>query len=52
VIKIFTFKGLQKEEAQSVSAGDIALVAGLPDIFIGETVADSAEAESLPAIGN
>jgi GTP-binding protein len=50
VIKIFTFKGLQKEEAQSVSAGDIALIAGLPDIFIGETVADSADTNPLPAI--
>ena len=50
VLKIFTFKGLQKAEAQSVSAGDIALIAGLEDIYIGETVADSAEAQPLPAI--
>jgi GTP-binding protein len=50
VIKIFTFKGLQKEEVQWVGAGDIALIAGLPDIFIGETVSDSAEATPLPAI--
>jgi len=50
VIKIFTFKGLQKEEAESVGAGDIALVAGLPKIFIGETICQSAEAEPLPAI--
>jgi GTP-binding protein len=50
VIKMFTFKGLQKEESQQVTAGDIALVAGLPDIFIGETIADSNEAVPLPAI--
>ena len=50
VIKIFTFKGLQKEEAKSVSAGDIAIVAGLTDIFIGETVSDSADTAPLPAI--
>jgi GTP-binding protein len=50
IIKLFTFKGLQKEEAENVGAGDIALVAGLPNIFIGETIADSAEAEPLPAI--
>jgi len=50
VIKMFTFKGLQKEESQEVTAGDIALVAGLPDIFIGETISDSAEAVPLPAI--
>jgi GTP-binding protein len=50
VIKMFTFKGLKKEESQEVVAGDIALVAGLTDIFIGETIADSAEATPLPAI--
>ncbi len=50
VLKIFTFKGLQKEEVPEVSAGDIALIAGLPDIFIGETVAEHEEAEALPAI--
>jgi GTP-binding protein len=50
VIKMFTFKGLQKEESQSVSAGDIALVAGLTDIFIGETISDSTDAVPLPAI--
>ncbi len=50
VIKMFTFKGLQKVETEEVTAGDIAMIAGLTDIFIGETVADSAEAEPLPAI--
>jgi len=50
IVKMFTFKGLSREEATEVTAGDIALVAGLPDIFIGETIADSADAEALPAI--
>ena len=50
VIKMFTFKGLQKVETEEVLAGDIAMIAGLTDIFIGETVADSAEAVPLPAI--
>ena len=50
VIKMFTFKGLQKVETTEVVAGDIALIAGLSDIFIGETVCDSAEAVPLPAI--
>jgi GTP-binding protein len=50
VIKMFTFKGLQKEESTEVVAGDIALVAGLTDIFIGETISDSADAVPLPAI--
>ncbi len=50
VIKMFTFKGLQKVETTEVVAGDIALIAGLSDIFIGETVCDSVEATPLPAI--
>ncbi len=50
VIKMFTFRGLQKEETAEVGAGDIALIAGLTDIFIGETVADSPDAELLPVI--
>ena len=50
VIKMFTFKGLQKVETEEVFAGDIAMIAGLTDIFIGETVADSADAVPLPAI--
>ncbi len=48
--KVFTFEGLEKKELESVSAGDIALVAGLPDIYIGETIAGNQDAEPLPAI--
>jgi len=50
IAKLFTFRGLERVEAESVVAGDIALVAGLTDINIGETIADSADAEPLPAI--
>ncbi len=50
ITKIFTFKGLQKVETDKVTAGDIALIAGLPDIDIGETVAGDTLATPLPAI--
>ena len=50
VIKMFTFRGLQKVEATEAQAGDIVLIAGLTDIFIGETICDNAAAEPLPAI--
>ncbi|MDR3571654.1 MAG: translational GTPase TypA [Candidatus Pacebacteria bacterium] len=50
VIKMFTFKGLARVEADTVEAGDIALVAGFPDIFIGETIAADKDAVPLPAI--
>ncbi len=48
--KIFTFKGLERVETESASAGDIALIAGLPDIYIGETVTTDEKAAPLPAI--
>ena len=50
VIKLFSFKGLQRVETKEASAGDIVLVAGLRDIDIGETIAGSAGAELLPTI--
>jgi GTP-binding protein len=48
--KIFTFKGLERVEAEEAKAGDIALIAGLPDIYIGETVTTNESAAPLPAI--
>ncbi len=50
IVKMFTFKGLQKVEATEVQAGDIALIAGLTDIFIGETIGENADVELLPVI--
>jgi GTP-binding protein len=48
--KVFTFKGLDRVEAEEAVAGDIALIAGLPDIYIGETVTTNDAAKPLPAI--
>ncbi len=50
ILKIFTFNGLQRVETPQAGAGDIVLIAGLTDIFIGETVTDVADAAPLPAI--
>ncbi len=50
ITKIFTFKGLEKIESAEAGAGDIILVAGLPDIDIGETVTTDRDAKPLPAI--
>ncbi len=50
IVKMFTFKGLQRVEAESVSSGDICMIAGLSDIYIGETVTDDKEAPPLSAI--
>ena len=50
ITSVFTFRGLEKVEAEQASAGDIVMIAGLPDIDIGETVTTSADATPLPAI--
>ncbi len=50
ITKMFTFNGLKRIETSEVSAGDIAIIAGLPDTFIGDTITIDAAAETLPAI--
>ena len=50
ITKIFTFEGLKRKEVPEAIAGDIVMIAGLPDIFIGETICADASQEALPAI--
>jgi GTP-binding protein len=50
ITKLFTFKGTVKEEAQEASAGDIVIIAGIPDVYIGETITTNADTGVLPAI--
>ena len=50
ILKLFTWRGMEKIEANEVQAGDIALIAGLTDIEIGETVSALEDAEVLPHI--
>ncbi len=49
-VKVFTFSGLERIETDSAEAGDIVLVAGLSDIYIGETVTTDEKCEPLPSI--
>ncbi len=50
ITKLFTFNGLEKVDSKEAAAGDIVMIAGLPDIDIGETVTADPAAEPLPAI--
>jgi GTP-binding protein len=50
VIKISTFKGTSRVDASEASAGDIVIIAGIPDITIGETISDREGTPALPAI--
>lgn len=50
ITNLFVFEGIKRKEVQRVESGDIAMIAGLPNIFIGDTISDSETAEALPAI--
>jgi GTP-binding protein len=48
--KLFTFEGTKRVEVAEASSGDIAMIAGLPNIYIGDTVCKDEHAERLPSI--
>jgi GTP-binding protein len=50
ISKLFSFEGMKKKEVEEAYAGDIVMIAGLPDIFIGQTVMPNADGIALPAI--
>lgn len=50
IVSLMTFLGLGRIEAQEVKAGDICAIAGIPDVTIGETIADAENPEALPLI--
>ena len=50
ITKIFSFHGLDREEINEARSGDIVMMAGLPDIYIGETICNDISEEALPAI--
>lgn len=48
--KIFVSAGLGRHEVESIEAGDIAALAGIPELTIGQTVTDPNTPEHLPTI--
>jgi GTP-binding protein len=42
ITKLFTFRGLERDEAEQVQAGDIVALAGVEGIQIGESITDLA----------
>jgi len=50
LISLMTFSGLSRIDVEEASAGDIIALAGIPDVTIGETIADPLQSEALPLI--
>lgn len=50
ITKLFIFEGINRKEIDSAGSGDIVLLAGIPDIFIGETLCEDETVEQLPHI--
>ncbi len=48
--KIFGYRGLNREEIDAATAGDIVALTGIADAHIGETIADKENPEALPVI--
>jgi len=47
ITKLFTFRGLERDEAEEVHAGDVVAIAGVEGIQIGESITDLADPQPL-----
>lgn len=50
ISNLYVFRGTEREEVNEAVSGDVVMVAGLPNICIGETICQDKEQEMLPAI--
>jgi GTP-binding protein len=50
VSELYVTEALEREEAQEAAAGEIISVAGIPEITIGDTLADATDPRPLPVI--
>ncbi|MCX6752506.1 MAG: translational GTPase TypA [Candidatus Nomurabacteria bacterium] len=50
IAQLFSFEGIDRKEVDYATSGDIVLLAGIPDIYIGETLCEDESVEPLPHI--
>ncbi len=50
ITSLIGFEGLDRQEIEEAKAGDIVALSGIPDVTIGETIADPKEPIALPLL--
>jgi GTP-binding protein len=50
IVELYVTEGLERLPAEEAGPGEICAIAGLPDVTIGETLADASDPRPLPVI--
>ncbi len=50
ITKIQAYQGVNRVELKEAVAGDVVMISGLPDVYVGDTVTTQQDAELLPVI--
>ena len=50
VSQLFTYEGLKRVSVQEVHSGDIVIIGGIQDVYIGDTLCDPSKVEAMPMI--
>jgi GTP-binding protein len=50
ITKLFTFEGMGKKVAAQATSGDIVMLAGATNVYIGDTICENTDQTPLPAI--
>lgn len=50
ITKIQVYKGVNRAEVKEAEAGDVVMLSGLPDVYVGDTISTQQDVEPLPVI--
>lgn len=50
ITKLFSFEGINRKDVLEATRGDIVMIAGIPDIYIGETICEDETVPEMPHI--